>query len=42
MASGCWLAPLIGGFLFPLLWEKSPFGKADIIGGKEPLPAAAE
>ncbi|MFZ2510132.1 MAG: aquaporin Z [Gordonia sp. (in: high G+C Gram-positive bacteria)] len=41
-----WLAPLvgglIGGFLFPLLWEKSPFGKADIIGGKEPLPAVTE
>ena len=41
-----WLAPLvgglIGGFLFPLLWEKSPFGKQDIVGGKEPLPTVAE
>lgn len=37
-----WLAPLagglIGGLLFPLLWERSPFSRPDIIGGPEPKP----
>ena len=38
-----WLAPLIGGLLggliFPLLWERTPFARPDIAGGAEPTPA---
>ncbi|GAC58364.1 aquaporin Z [Gordonia hirsuta DSM 44140 = NBRC 16056] len=36
-----WLAPLVGGLiggvLFPLLWEKTPFARPDIIGEAEPV-----
>ena len=38
-----WLAPLIGGLLagvlFPLMWERLPFARPDIVGGPEPTAA---
>lgn len=41
-----WLAPLvgglIGGFLFPLLWERVRGARPDIIGGPEPEAVEAE